>query len=51
MNKYEEILDKNAKRHMLRWNIRIFRRTHPRLLKTIIEAMKEIENGKEDKQR
>lgn len=39
-----EILNKNAKKYMLQWNIEAFKQTHPRLLHAIMESMDEINN-------
>lgn len=37
--KAEEILNEQAKKYMLSWNQQEFKRTHPRLYKTIIESI------------
>jgi hypothetical protein len=39
--KAEEILEKFAKKNMIQWNQESFKRTHPKLHKTIIEAITE----------
>lgn len=38
---FEKILDKQANIHMIQWSLRSFKRTHPRLYKTIINSMAE----------
>lgn len=42
MQNFEKILDKHAKNHMIKWDLNEFRKTHPRLLKTILGAMEEV---------
>lgn len=39
LSKDEQLLDLCCKRNMIRWNIHDFRKTHPKLLKSILEAM------------
>ena len=38
----EKILDKNAKKHMIEWNLESFKISHKRLFRTFIESMKEL---------
>jgi hypothetical protein len=37
--KAEQLLDISAKRNMIEWNLSTFKRTHPHLFKTIIQAI------------
>ncbi len=37
--KAEQLLDISAKRNMIEWNLSTFKRTHPLLFKSIIEAI------------
>lgn len=39
LSKDEQLLDLCCKRNMIRWDIHDFRKTHPKLLKSILEAM------------
>lgn len=41
MNKLEEILNSSAKKNMTQWDLSSFKKTHPSLFITIIEAMEE----------
>lgn len=41
MEKAEKTLDDAAKKHMVEWEINGFRRTYPKLFKSIMEAMEE----------
>jgi hypothetical protein len=41
MNEAEKLLEKFAKKNMIEWNQKSFKRTHSRLHKSIIEAMNE----------
>jgi len=45
---YEKIFDESAKRNMLRWDIEQFKVSHPHLFKSIIEAMADCRDAKED---
>lgn len=45
MTKEEIILEKFAVKNMVQWNQKSFKRTHPRLHKSIIEAIKEAGYG------
>lgn len=49
MKHLEKILDKNARETMLQWNIESFKETHPRLFKSIISAMSEVEKSNSDR--
>jgi hypothetical protein len=40
-SKAEEILEKFARKNMIQWNQESFKRTHPKLHRTIIEAITE----------
>lgn len=42
--KAEEILEKHAKNNMIQWDQRLFKSTHSRLHKTIIDAINESLN-------
>lgn len=37
--KAEQLLDISAKRNMIEWNLSTFKKTHPHLFKTIIQAI------------
>lgn len=37
----EQLLDKIARKNMIRWDLNSFKKTHPHLFKVIIEAMNE----------
>lgn len=41
MNEAEKLLEKFARKNMVRWNQESFKRTHSRLHKSIIEALNE----------
>lgn len=49
MNRFEEELDKAAKNHMKRWSLSNFKHSHPRLFRTIMEAMGNLVKKKEEK--
>ena len=38
----DSVLDCAARKHMFNWNLRRFKRTHPRLYKTIMSAMEAV---------
>jgi hypothetical protein len=42
--KSEQILQKSANKNMVQWNQKDFQKTHPKLYKTIIEAINEAIN-------
>lgn len=44
MNEAEKILEKFARKNMVKWNQESFKRSHSRLHKSIIEAIKEALN-------
>lgn len=41
MNEAEKILEKYARKNMIQWNQELFKRTHTKLHKSIIEAINE----------
>jgi len=44
MSPYDQILIVNAKKHMIQFDLVDFKKSHPRLYKTIIESMKQAQN-------
>jgi hypothetical protein len=46
---YEKIFDESAKRNMIEWNLVLFRGSHPKLLRSILEAMASAVNKSKDK--
>ena len=49
MEELEEIFNESAKKNMIQWDLKSFKRTHPRLLRAILEAMDKCKNDLHDK--
>lgn len=45
MSAYDQVLVKNAEKYMVEFNLDEFKKTHPKLYKTIIESMKAVDTS------
>ena len=41
----EKVFDESAKKHMIEWSLRSFKKSHPKLFRSIMDALKKVGNG------